>query len=310
LEFLQIIGLINNKYRDIVFKYRYSTNIHGSWGSWYEKTIRISVNDLNISGSEPVCYSPNKTYTVSGYPGSSTFNWSKSGNLTQVGGSTSSTYTVHALSSSTSGEGNVQVIVHNSTCNWTKTKTLWVGKPETPFNMICVPVPNCDACADDYIDMTASTHMNLSYTTFNWIVSGGTITQGQGTKEITVLAGSTPGNHFDKWVRTENACGVSSYYSDYGYIIDCGGGEFVADPNPADGYMDVDVDMDRILDQEISLEDVSVLRMFDKMGIIVYTAQTSEFPYRINTGNLAEGFYVIQMVNGMRSWAIQVIIEH
>lgn len=68
--------------------------------------------------------------------------------------------------------------------------------------------------------------------------------------------------------------------------------------------------MERILAQEISLGDVSVLRMFDKMGIIVYTAQIREFPYRIATDNLAEGLYMIQIINGERSFTVQVIIEH
>ena len=70
----------------------------------------------------------------------------------------------------------------------------------------------------------------FTVTSYNWIVSGGTIISGQGEKEITALAGSNPGTHFDKWVRAENTCRVSDYYGEYGYIEDCGGGEFIVIP--------------------------------------------------------------------------------
>jgi hypothetical protein len=50
--------------------------------------------------------------------------------------------------------------------------------------------------------------------------------------------------------------------------------------------------------------------MFDKMGTIVYTAQIREFPYRIATDDLTEGLYMVQIINGERSFSVQVIIAH
>jgi hypothetical protein len=299
---------INNKYRNIVFKY--SDYIGPGWSEWKSKTIKIQVNDLNISGNEPVCYSPNKTYTVSGYPGSSTFDWDKSDNLTQVGGETSSSYTVHAYSSSTSGQGDVQVTVTNSTCNWLKTRDVWVGKPLDPFNMTCQPSSNCWACPNEYVEITVSDHNNYNYTSYYWIVAGGTIISGQGEKEICVLSGSNPGTHFDKWVRAENVCGVSNYYSKYGYIDDCGGGEFLAIPNPADDYIDIIINEEQIAYENLSLANEYIMSMIDKMGILKYTAEIREFPYRISTKGLPNGLYIINLLGDGKIFSLQVIIEH
>ncbi len=115
---------------------------------------------------------------------------------------------------------------------------------------------------DEYIDLTVSDHNNYSYTSYNWIVSGDTIISGQGEKEITVLVGSNPGTHFNKWVRAENTYGVGDYYGEYGYIEDCGGGEF------------------------------------------------KEFPFRINTSNLPDGLYIINIIYEGKIFSMQVMIEH
>jgi hypothetical protein len=125
-----------------------------------------------------------------------------------------------------------------------------------------------------------------------------------------VLAGSNPGNHFDKWVRAENACGVSSYYGKYGYIIDCGGGEFLVYPNPADEYFEININPEKTLANKINIIGESTIRMFDKMGMIVYTGQIKEFPYQIITKNLIAGIYVIQIINGEKSYSVKVIVEH
>jgi hypothetical protein len=158
--------------------------------------------------------------------------------------------------------------------------------------------------------MRADDHNNMAFTTYNWIVAGGTIVDGQGSWEISVLTGSQPGNHFDKWVRAENTCGVSSYYGEYGYIGECGGGEFMVIPNPADSYVDIAVDRETIQARESTLDGESNLRIFDKMGIMNFTTQVQEFPYRINTGNLAEGIYLIQIVNNGKSYSLTLLIEH
>jgi hypothetical protein len=65
----------NGKYRNMLLKYKYWTR----WdpdppSNWSTKTFKIQVGDLVISGNDHVCYSPNQTYTVSGYPGGSAFN--------------------------------------------------------------------------------------------------------------------------------------------------------------------------------------------------------------------------------------------
>ncbi len=61
-----------------------------------------------ISGPTHVCYTSSKTFTLVNMPAGATVNWTKSNNLSYIGGQGTLNYTVKASSSIVSGEGWVQ----------------------------------------------------------------------------------------------------------------------------------------------------------------------------------------------------------
>jgi hypothetical protein len=107
-----------------------------------------------LSGSDIVC-SSNVSYSVT-VPTLASVVWSKSGNLTQVGGNTGSTYTV-TKGSSSGGSGSIVATIKNSQGQTflTRTKNVWAGAPDPAYiefinlgpyypgsSQICVDIPN------------------------------------------------------------------------------------------------------------------------------------------------------------------------
>jgi len=95
-----------------------------------------------------------------------------------------------------------------------------------------------------------------------------------------------------------------------GEYWDCGDGYYMASPNPADRYIDIDVDQEKMTAEDSSPGSECVLKMVDKTGMVKYTDEFREFPYRINTSNLPEGPYIINLIREGKMFSIQVIIEH
>ncbi len=91
---------------------------------------------------------------------------------------------------------------------------------------------------------------------------------------------------------------------------DCGGGYYMASPNPADSYIEIDIDKEKMTAEGLSVENKHFLTMVDKMGMVKYTAEFKEFPYRIYTSNLPNGLYIINLINEDRKFSIRVMIEH
>jgi hypothetical protein len=106
-------------------------------------------------------------------------------------------------------------------------------------------------------------------------------------------------------------CGSKRILIDYvGQYWDCGGGYFMASPNPADSYIDIDVDKEKKTADGVSVANEYALTIIDKMGMVKYTDEFKEFPYRINTGELPEGLYIINLLYEGKISSIKVVIEH
>ncbi len=104
-----------------------------------------------------------------------------------------------------------------------------------------------------------------------------------------------------------NACGTTPGQK----LVEISSGRgLMINPNPADTYLVIDIYEEEMNVSELNPEDNYVLRMFDKTGMIRYTDQIKEFPYRINTSNLSEGLYIIQLIYEGENFSIQVVIEH
>ncbi|MCD6597526.1 MAG: M4 family metallopeptidase, partial [Bacteroidales bacterium] len=97
--------------------------------AWYAVGVGTNPGQVTISGPYVVCYS-GSTYTANNAPTGSAISWTKSSNLVISSGGSTTTPSIRASGSSTSGAGWVQA---NFTSNGYTTagprKNVWAGKP-------------------------------------------------------------------------------------------------------------------------------------------------------------------------------------
>lgn len=138
----------------IVDGYKTNNEFHCNWGKtagyyngWFLLTeltpgsSNYNSNQRAIMGIQPIldpCYvlsgnttvcSSNVTFTVSG-PSPFSVVWSKTGNLTQVGGNTGTTYTVHETSTSGSASSVTATITTSQQQTFIITRNIWAGDPD------------------------------------------------------------------------------------------------------------------------------------------------------------------------------------
>jgi len=285
--------IIPSRYREIKFKYHRSgfPDNRDSWTSLKTVTSDASVDDLTINGSYLVCYSPNKTYTIDGDPASSSFDWTKSSNLTQVGGSTSASYVVHAISTSVYDDAWVNVEVSKGACTWEIQKDLWVGKFES--TVVTGQAAVCPNSLYVYTAQVPGGHSS-SYS-YEWTYPSGWYKNGQWDNNIQLQTPQYNMTYGTVRVRITNACGTSGYSGITVYPGYCGG-YYMAFPNPSSSYVDIDVNpkmstsMEEIYNNDISLS------LYNKMGIVVLNSNVESLPYRINTSELPNGEYVVKII--------------
>jgi len=104
-----------------------------------------------------------------------------------------------------------------------------------------------------------------------------------------------------------NQCGSGIIPLAHGYGP-CGG--LMASPNPADNYVDINIDPERIDPTKLASNVEYVLYIYDNMGVAKNTTQFKDFPYRINTGSLQEGVYFIQIQFNDEKYSLPITIKH
>ena len=314
---------INGAYRDVKFRCRFLTQY--GWSIWFEEEFRISVNDLLISRNNLVCYSPNKTYTVSGYPASSTFVWTKSSNLTNVGGSTSTSYVVHAASTSVHASGWVNVEVSKSTCTWEKQKDIWVGTPIITNQKVDGGsyYPGMQICPGDH--WLSVTPVGYGAGVATWTVPPG-ITYFVGTNTLDF---TFPSNASSVAItaRSSNTCGTgpnSSFYLTKKYY-GCGrSGGMTLYPNPASDnvtitiienlplvvYSDSSINNMAITDAKADEPTTYTIRIYNSQSILLSTWTRSGKSFNIPLINMRDGTYIIEVSDSKNIYRQQLFVKH
>ncbi len=142
----------------------------------------VTINPVpapGITGTNIVCENASQTYSVAS--SGNNFNWVVTGGTITAGqGTRQITVTWGA-----SGAGNVQVTetIGATGCNTTVNQAITINPIPNP-----IVSGNFVVCAN----VTGQTYsVSNSSNTFNWVISGGTITAGQGTNQITVDWGAS-----------------------------------------------------------------------------------------------------------------------
>jgi len=98
----------------------------------------------------------------------------------------------------------------------------------------------------------------------------------------------------------------TQYFSDY---YECGE-YFMAFPNPANDYIEIDINREKMTEENIRTDLKCTLTMYDKTGLVKYKTEFKGFPFRIDTGNLPEGIYFINLLYNGKTYSMRVIIKH
>ena len=84
---------------------------------------------------------------------------------------------------------------------------------------------------------------------------------------------------------------------------------FLAYPNPAN-YVDIDIDKAKLNNENIVINGECLLSVIDRSGTVKTKAEFKGFPYRVDTANLPNGLYYINIVYEGKISTIRVIIKH
>jgi hypothetical protein len=305
-----------------------TSEVKSKWGRWplYRhltsdcpySASNLTRYNIPITGVNCMCDYDTETYTTKNISGAS-YSWS--GYKLSTSGST---YSVNASSSSYRGLGYIMPQISNLPSGTTikSRKYIWIVGPD--FNEVEFDVyyssgqqaPNMSGtwllCPNTTYHIYLDNNSSCTTSNYVWTIPGAWTKWYQYNNMISINTNSQPGGQIMLDATTCCAgCGSVRILIDYmGQYWDCGGGYYMASPNPADSYLDIDVNEEKIAAEGLSIGDEYVLTMVDKMGTVKFTDEFKEFPYRINTKDIPDGLYIINLIYSSKISSIKVIIEH
>ncbi|MBN1650452.1 MAG: S8 family serine peptidase [Bacteroidales bacterium] len=258
-----------------------------------------------ISGSSSICTS-NSTYTINNLPSGSSVNWTHSNKLSYVSGQGTANYTVSALSNSIAVPDTITATISNVSCqDIIIHKEVYLSPDFSNFE-IQVPVSPING---DYDFVVWASGLPSQITNYNWTVSNGYIVS-QDLNEIIIH----PTSCIDPRQRPVtinvtaiNDCGSATAYASV--PVDCDGGiinPLSVQPNPANNYIDAEIIND---DSEIDNNELHI-KLFNNRSIPVYTGNSNQKSFRVQTSHLPRGLYILQVIYKEKKYSKQVLIEH
>lgn len=254
-----------------------------------------------LSGNDIVC-SSNNSYSVT-IPSTASVIWSKSGNLTQVGGNTGTTYTVYATSAS-GGAGSITATIRNSQGQTflTRTKSVWAGAPIvtsiTGTSTIGTYQP-----ATYYAELSSYASLPDSYSWGTSPLPGVTITPNGQSASIMF---TQPG-WYQVVAKAHNACGWSSTAMKMVNVIS--GYSMAISPNPATGETTVElVNNNKEALAALTEWDYEIYDSFQ--GLKEKKTKQKAAQTKINTTNWKDGIYIVRAKIGDEIITEKLVVKH
>jgi hypothetical protein len=256
-------------------------------------TVNVVAPGTIIAGPGIVCSSGSQ-FSVN-IPTGSTISWNPGPGITRV---SPQGFNPCEFSSTGSASSWIDATV-NGSCGSIPLprKTVWAGIPNTPTEIIPFLNNGMEFGNDSYYEF----HLNPQQgaTSYNWVVGGGVITDGQGTNWITVKTNKITGQsniNFAVSVRAENCSGPSNYFVRTGWVIPgTGGATLVFNPNPATEETTLSIESDsdeKTFDDSAGWE----LEIYDNMQKLkLKNVKVNGKEYKINTSGWKEGIYLARV---------------
>jgi len=134
---------------------------------------------------------------------------------------------------------------------------------------------------------------------YSWTYPSGWYYYSQWSNNIHLQTPILPENMTYGTVRVSitNACGTSGYSGITVYPGYNCGGYYMASPNPAITYTDIDIASENAKALETSYDSNISLTVVDKMGSPVMKVNVESLPYKLDTSRLQNGEYIIQIIS-------------
>ena len=166
-----------------------------------------------------------------------------------------------------------------------------------------LPVIDGEEMVCDFSSETYETG-NVEGSTYTWMVTGGAITEGQGTYMITVdWDGEGNGSIIVTEETTEGCSGDSEEFTVL--IDDCTGVDenalnntFSIHPNPANDFVNI-----------VSGTNMSSISVFSMTGELLESVNLKDKNYRLSTSYYKKGIYLVRIISENKSQTKRLIIE-
>ncbi|MEP7170134.1 MAG: T9SS type A sorting domain-containing protein, partial [Bacteroidota bacterium] len=262
----------------------------------------------NITGPSTNTCNSTVQYSIAAVANASSYLWTSPTGTTITSGQGSSSILVQVSSSFTSG--NVTVVPVTSQCtpgNGPGRVITIYGKPNTPASITLNPPGTF--CNGAFLNF--SVPVLTPSPTYNWTVTAGTITAGQGSNNVDVTWGSGTGNVS---VSAGNGCGTSSLRTQSYTGIVCreeaaglqeAGSQFNVYPNPAHDNLTVSIDVKEAAGFTMQVMDLSG-------RVLISESQTGAAglnTYDLNLTHLAKGVYMLEVKSANDNWKTKVVVE-
>jgi hypothetical protein len=256
-----------------------------------------SRRNYSFTGPNFICSSNSYQYILNNAPAGVGITWTLTGPNTSSGSGNIANFYIN---SSYTGLHTLTFLVnHPSKGNISFSKSIWVGRPQTP-NPIEIEM---DAPPHRF---TCTTSDAGGSTTFKWYKNG--MLQSGFTDDVAIFTMTSPycGHSYAIGVEAVNICGISSRRNATAIEEPCGG-QLIISPNPANDEIEValnDITLESTTSESLDYQ------ITNFQGLLVMSKVEENNIFTINTSNFIDGVYIISVVKNNKRYSKQFVIKH
>jgi bacillolysin len=289
--------------------------------SWFA----VGIGDGNcaegydIAGNNIVCPNSTYTYTVTGLPASASVSWSSSPNI-QIVNTTSNSVTV--TTSSNGQNGQIFLDVNGAVSE----REIWLGRPATPSRLSGFSLVNTGAIVNystSIVGGATSYEWRLPYpyntvSTFNYFGQRWELQLPATGIQITAFTGYAKNSGYVQvWGRNECGNGgaklLSVSHATPGGTKPGGGGIPISSFGAENSNEDITIHpnpVDNILKINLVNSDSGFVKIYNLQGQLIQEAEITSNKLELNTSNLQNGIFFVDITQGKEKITKKIIVQH
>jgi Secretion system C-terminal sorting domain len=259
-------------------------------------------SNIVLTGNPLLCTS--NTYTITGVPIGATLTWqppTPAGIVTMTTSGNTATLTSNG---STNASVTLSATITQGACSWVVAPLNVIVGTQNPANIVGL-TPPIGVSPGELLELEADNPSMLSY---NWSVEGGSFVSLSDQFHVTIQVDQCPPNINNGYLNVHlsylNGCGTGNTYTEW-TTVDCGtgGGAFRVSPNPSNGILTVDGQLQNKRIKEIIIA--------DKIGNVKRQVRYSgnDSKVTIDVSSLPQDIYYLKVFDGKAWSAILISIK-